>query len=490
MAEESNEYIYAGFWRRYAAVFLDAVIALGIFLLALLAAGAIGIFDSSLFFANYIVQAQLGYIDYSQNPLLWSTWFIFLFFYLVVTMSLYGATPGKRFFGIAVISKNEHLRISIIRSFFRYILYFISSILLFLPFLTQLFTKKRQTLYDLMVKTIVIKGKFVNGELTNTEDAFTKKWLVFLLSIAWLLIPIFFIIGLPAYVGYMEKDRQNQALIEEGIELAIAESNQNESSEISESQSSSSQIIGDNKNKFIDVNNNYSIIGMDENSTAHYIKTYSIKDLDNDKREAIFKLNMPSIDASSKIKQVIDCKHFKIQTIEGDIFEQQHLKGGSTFIPNASEKNAKAILGNSLDMKKYAAVCGGQVFSALALPGFNLPDTSLGIVDSSKGDPQFYRNGDKYRAWFVLTIPSGSKNIDEFKNYSLFNEINCKTSSVTPLLITEFEGTANRNTDKYKTSSITTGQINNTMTAMNKKIPKTTELVKKAIISYFCSTSN
>ena len=69
-------------------------------------------------------------------------------------------------------------------------------------------------------------------------------------------------------------------------------------------------------------------------------------------------------------------------------------------------------------------------------------------------------------------------------------EINCKTSSVTTLLITEFDGAANGNTDKYKTSSITTGQINNTMAAMNKRIPKTTELVKKAIISYFCSASN
>ena len=174
MSEDSNEYIYVGFWRRYAAVFLDAVIALGIFFLALFVASAIGIFDSSLFFANYIVQAQSGYIDYSQNPLLWLIWFSFLFFYLIVTISLYGATPGKRFFGIAVISTNDHLRISIIRSFFRYILYSISSILLFLPFLTQLFTKKRQTLYDLMVKTIVIKGKFVNGELTETEDVFTK----------------------------------------------------------------------------------------------------------------------------------------------------------------------------------------------------------------------------------------------------------------------------------------------------------------------------
>ena len=35
MAEESNEYIYAGFWRRYAAVFLDGIICFGIFWLAL-----------------------------------------------------------------------------------------------------------------------------------------------------------------------------------------------------------------------------------------------------------------------------------------------------------------------------------------------------------------------------------------------------------------------------------------------------------------------
>ena len=351
--------------------------------------------------------------------------------------------------------------------------------MLLLPFLTQLFTKRRQTLYDLIVKTIVIKGKFVNGELSETEDAFTKKWLVVLFPVGLLLIPILFV-GIPAYYGYMEAE-QNQV-------AAIQDSTQNQPSEIAEQQSSQSQPIKANENKFID--DNYAIIGKDKNNNNHYIKTYSIKNLDNDKREAIFKLNMPSIDASSKIKQVIDCKNFKIQTIEGEIFEQQHLKGSGTFVPNASEKNAKAILGNSLDMKKYAAVCGGQVFSASVLPGFNLPDTTLGIVDSSKGGSQFYRNGDKYRAWFTLTIPSGPKNIDEFKNYSLFNEINCKTSSVTPLLITEFEGTTNGNTDKYKTSSITTGQINNTMKTMNKRIPKTTELVKKAIISYVCDTSN
>ena len=479
MSEDSNEYIYAGLWRRFAAIFIDGIVGTGIFWLALLAADAIGIFDLSLFFTNYIVQAQSGYIDYSQYPLLYSTYFIYLFFYLVVTMSLYGATPGKRFLGIAVISKTDHLRIGIIRSFFRFILYFISSMLL-LPFLTQLFTKKRQTLYDLIVKTIVIKGKFVNGELIDTEGAFTKKWLVVLLPIGLLLIPILFIFGIPAYYGYMEAE-QNQV-------AAMQDSTQNQPSEIAEQQSSQSQPIKANENKFID--DNYAIIGKDKNNNNHYIKTYSIKNLDNGKREAIFKLNMPSIDASSKIKQVIDCKNFKIQTIEGEIFEQQHLKGSGTFVPNASEKNAKAILGNSLDMKKYAAVCGGQVFSALVLPGFNLPDTTLGIVDSSKGEPQFYRNGDKYRAWFTLTIPSGPKNIDEFKNYSLFNEINCKTSSVTTLLITEFDGAVNGNTDKYKTSSITTGQINNTMAAMNKRIPKTTELVKKAIISYFCSASN
>ena len=239
MSEDSNEYIYAGLWRRFAAIFIDGIVGTGIFWLALLAADAIGIFDLSLFFTNYIAQVQSGSIDYSQNPLLYSTYFIFLFFYLVVTMSLYGATPGKRFLGIAVISKTDHLRIGIIRSFFRFILYFISSMLL-LPFLTQLFTKKRQTLYDLMVKTIVIKGKFVNGELIETEDAFTKKWLVVLLPIGLLLIPILFIFGIPAYYGYMEAE-QNQV-------AAIQDSTQNQPSEIAEKQSSQSQPIKANEN--------------------------------------------------------------------------------------------------------------------------------------------------------------------------------------------------------------------------------------------------
>tara|TARA_B100000035_G_scaffold308940_1_gene314373 strand:- start:13884 stop:15335 length:1452 start_codon:yes stop_codon:yes gene_type:complete len=483
MAEESNEYIYAGFWRRYAAVFLDGIISFGIFWLALLAADAIGIFDISLFFGNYISQAQSGYIDYSQNPLLYSIWFIFLFFYLVVTISLYGATPGKRFFGIAVISKSDHLRIGIFRSLFRFILYFISGVLLLLPFLTQLFTKKRQTLYDLMVKTIVIKGKFVNGELTETEDEFTKKWLVFLLPVGLLLVSTLFIVGIPAYYGYMEAEQNQVDAMQDNI--------QKQPSKIVEQQSSQPQPIGANEAKLID--DNYVFIGSDENSTTHYIKTYSVKDLNNDKREAIFKLNMPSIDASSKIKQVIDCKNFQIQTIEGEIFEQQHLKGTSTFIPNASEKNVKAILSNSLDMKKYAAVCGGQILSEMVVPGFNLPDTTLTVVESLNrrtGNSFYYRNGDKFRAWFKLSVPYGPKNIDEFKTYSLLNEVNCKTSSFKTLLITEFDGTGNGNTDKYKTSYITTGQIKRTMTAMNKRIPKTTELAKKAIISYFCDASN
>ena len=161
--------------------------------------------------------------------------------------------------------------------------------MLLLPFLTQLFTKKRQTLYDLIVKTIVIKGKFVNGELIETEDAFTKKWLVVLLPIGLLLIPILFIFGIPAYYGYMEAE-QNQV-------AAMQDSTQNQPSEIAEQQSSQSQPIKANENKFID--DNYAIIGKDKNNNNHYIKTYSIKDLDNGKREAIFKLNMPSIDTNS-----------------------------------------------------------------------------------------------------------------------------------------------------------------------------------------------
>lgn len=466
MSEDSNEYIYASFWRRYAAIVIDGIVSIGIFLLALLAADVTGIFDLSLFFADYMIQLQSGYIDYSKNPLLYSIWFIFLFFYYAVTMSLYGATPGKRFFSIAVISKNNHLRIGIIRSVFRFILYFISTLLLFLPFLTQLFTKKRQTLHDLMVKTIVIKGKFVNGELTETEDVFTKKWLVFLLPVGFLLTFILFVVGIPAYLGYMEAE-QNQVAAMPGII-------QNQPSEIAEQQAKQSQPYMNDGTKF-------TIIGTDKNSTNHFIDFASLKKIDNDTRQAIFKLNMLSTDGSSKIKQIINCNNFEIQTIEGQMFEQQDLMGESTFVQNISGNNVKAILGGSIDLKKYSAVCGSKLSTKL-IPGFNLPDTALS-VDSST----IYQKAAMARLWYTLSVPIGSKNIEDFKSYSFFAEVNCEISSIKTLLVNEFEG---KSLNVYKASIDSPVAIKKVRASLNKRIPKTTELVDKAIVLSTCKVAN
>ena len=355
--------------------------------------------------------------------------------------------------------------------------------MLLLPFLTQLFTKKRQTLYDLMVKTIVIKGKFVNGELTETEDEFTKKWLVFLLPVGLLLVSSLFIVGIPAYYGYMEAEQNQVDAMQDNI--------QKQPSKIVEQQSSQPQPIGANEAKLID--DNYVFIGSDENSSNHFIEKSSMRPLENDKREIIFKLNMPSIDASSRIKQLIDCKNFKIQTIEGEVFEQQDLKGKGTFVPKTSVNNSKPILRNSLDMKKYAAVCGSSIsLSPTFLTGFNLPDTTLAINEAIYGGQQWYRSGEMYRAWFTLGVPLGAKNIDHTKYYNLFNEINCKTSSVKTLLINEFETEPGQmhTSAQYKESFITSGKINNIKNSMNKRIPKTTELAEKAIISYFCVATN
>ena len=478
MAEISDKLIHAGFWRRYAAVFTDVIVSTILFILPFLVLHYSGLFDFSYLILELKGEINTGEtIPHSQSGWLSILYALYLFAYYSLN-SFYGATPGKRFFGIAVISANNHLRIGLFRCLFRYVAYSISAFLLFLPFLSQFFTKKRQTLYDLMLKTIVVKGKFVNNELINTDGHFTKKWLVFLLSAGFFIIGFFIILtlsmpltliafGLLSPQEFMEKSEETPA-----IKL---EQNFNEQpSEKEEQQAIQSQSYMNDGTKF-------TIIGTDKNSTNHFIDFESLKKIDNDTRQAIFKLNMLSIDGSSKIKQIINCNNFEIQTIEGQMFEQQDLMGESTFVQNISGNNVKAILGGSIDLKKYSAVCGSKLSTKL-IPGFNLPDTALS-VDSST----IYQKAAMARLWYTLSVPIGSKNIEDFKSYSFFAEVNCEISSIKTLLVNEFEG---KSLNVYKASIDSPVAIKKVRASLNKRIPKTTELVDKAIVLSTCKVAN
>jgi uncharacterized RDD family membrane protein YckC len=121
---------YAGFWRRFLALFLD------------------GIF---VFFISMIL-----ILPFWIQPL---TLVIAIFYHVVFETSPLRATPGKAIMGIAVIKVNGE-KLTIKDSVMRFLMSIISSAILCFGYLMNLFTEKRQTLHDLVVGTIVIEEKF------------------------------------------------------------------------------------------------------------------------------------------------------------------------------------------------------------------------------------------------------------------------------------------------------------------------------------------
>jgi len=129
---------YAGFWRRFSAFGIDAAIFIPI--------------DLFLIFSNSSSDIDLLKIH-------WTLSLSFYFLYNTILTYKYGGTLGKLFVGLRVVRTNQSEELSYLRCVGRYFAYFLSVITLFTCLLIQLFTKKRQSLHDLIVDTVVIDIK-------------------------------------------------------------------------------------------------------------------------------------------------------------------------------------------------------------------------------------------------------------------------------------------------------------------------------------------
>lgn len=127
---------YAGFWRRFAALLIDALILM-------------------------IPSIVLQFVVPFAGGLL-----LALAYYPIFTSSELMGTPGKVFMGLAVTNEQGG-RLTAKESFLRYLLSIVSSVFLCLGYLFNLFTPKRQTFHDLMVGSVVIR----RPELTNVDWA-------------------------------------------------------------------------------------------------------------------------------------------------------------------------------------------------------------------------------------------------------------------------------------------------------------------------------
>lgn len=119
---------YSGFWRRFAAYFIDGLILI----VPSLAVGRTSIFFGSGF--SFIVG---------------------ILYFPVFECSVMCGTPGKALMGMAVLTESGE-RLSPKKAFLRFLCRIISVLTLYIGYLMQPFTQKRQTLHDMITETVVI----------------------------------------------------------------------------------------------------------------------------------------------------------------------------------------------------------------------------------------------------------------------------------------------------------------------------------------------
>lgn len=134
---------YAGFWRRFAAVFIDGIILWGVnstlsLILPLPAADFSGQTNPSELGITYIISTLVSWLYYS-----------------LMECSSNQATVGKMAMGI-IVTDMEGKRVSFGKATLRYYNKIISALILGIGFLMAAFTAKKQALHDIIAGTLVV----------------------------------------------------------------------------------------------------------------------------------------------------------------------------------------------------------------------------------------------------------------------------------------------------------------------------------------------
>lgn len=140
--QEMSDTIYAGFWRRAAAALIDGVI----------------IFTLSTVLARFAPVALILHFFYKP----------------IFEASAVRATPGKYLAEISV-ERTSGDQLSLKDSYIRYFASMLSGAMLFLGFFMALFTKKTQTLHDVIADTVVVNKVYDNNGLFNEWWATLRK---------------------------------------------------------------------------------------------------------------------------------------------------------------------------------------------------------------------------------------------------------------------------------------------------------------------------
>jgi uncharacterized RDD family membrane protein YckC len=147
---------YAGFWLRFVAFIIDAIILHFVFTIVTLP-----------FIASMGIRGVMrGHMPASPEeliPLIRGLFHIFLIrtvlnwlYYALLESSAWQATLGKKALGLEVTDM-QGMRISFGRATGRFFAKIISSIILFIGFIMAGFTEKKQALHDMIAGTLVVR---------------------------------------------------------------------------------------------------------------------------------------------------------------------------------------------------------------------------------------------------------------------------------------------------------------------------------------------
>ena len=186
-----DEPTYGGFWLRAGAVVIDGIVTMAL--------GWLG---------GFVIGAGLGAARAGEGVtgaggVLAGIAVAFLYFALMES-SERGATLGKRAFRLRVVSAADLDRISFARAAGRYFARFVSMLVLYIGYLMQPFTRRKQALHDMIAGTVVVLVAPASGSL------------VALAVVLALLIPgsgILAAIVIPAYQDYTVRARVNESLV-------------------------------------------------------------------------------------------------------------------------------------------------------------------------------------------------------------------------------------------------------------------------------------
>ncbi|MER2176951.1 MAG: RDD family protein [Stenotrophomonas maltophilia] len=139
-----QDVVYAGFWKRYAAYFIDYVLLTVVTLPLSMIINVMGASSG-----NEGVQVALTLVVMLLSLI------ISIGYYAGFHASRGGATLGKMAVGIKVVRGNGE-RISFLRAFCRYLATIVSSLILMIGFIMAAFTERKQALHDMMCDTLVV----------------------------------------------------------------------------------------------------------------------------------------------------------------------------------------------------------------------------------------------------------------------------------------------------------------------------------------------